>query len=302
MNFFSEEKCIAKPFLKWAGGKTQLLNEIEKYYIFDNNINKFAEPFVGGGAVLFDVLNKYDLEEVYISDINLDLIDTYLVVKNRVDELLEYLIKFQSEYINLNKEERNVYYIQKRERFNYLKVNRNENDVIEKAAIMIFLNKTCFNGLFRVNKKGLFNVPIGDYKNPLICDEKNIINVSKVLKKVKIIYGDYKNSVDFIDDKTFVYFDPPYRPISKTSNFISYTEVDFNDDRQIELSNYVNFINKKGAKILISNSDPKNYDENDNFFENIYSNYKIKRIEANRMINSRANSRGKIKEILISNF
>lgn len=249
----TDEKCV-KPFLKWAGGKGQLLKEIEKYYPFDNVvITKYAEPFVGGGAVLFDILSKYNLEEIYISDINAELINTYTIVRDYIEELIKLLKKYQLEYVPLEAEERKSYYMAKRERFNDLKVNDNETESIEKAALMIFLNKTCFNGLFRVNKKGLFNVPMGSYKNPLICDEKNLRAVSDKLQSVKIVCGDYRNSAEFIDEHTFVYFDPPYRPLTETANFTAYTENLFNDDEQIELARFVDDMHRKGARIALGN-------------------------------------------------
>lgn len=288
-----------KPFLKWAGGKGQLLTEIEKYYPFeDGKITKYAEPFVGGGAVLFDMLSKYDLEEVYISDINAELVNTYRIIRYDIDELVTMLM--QDEFVLMNTNERKIYYISKRERFNDLKINGNEAINIEKAVLMIFLNKTCFNGLFRVNKKGLFNVPIGSYKNPMICDESNLRAVSKKLQKVNIVCGDYRLSKEFINENTFVYFDPPYRPLTDTASFTAYTENLFNDDSQRELADYVNELNKKGAKIVVSNSDPKNSNIDDNFFDDIYSEHKIKRVEAMRMINCNGESRGKIKELLIN--
>lgn len=298
----TEEKAV-KPFLKWAGGKGQLLKELKHYYPFNSGkITKYAEPFVGGGAVLFDILSKYDLEEVYISDINAELINTYRIIRDDVDDLIKMLLDMQNDFIPLDTDNRKVYYMQKRERFNDLKVKGNGNINIEKAALMIFLNKTCFNGLFRVNKKGLFNVPMGAYKNPMICDENNLRAVSGKLKKVTIVCGDYKKSADFIDKNTFVYFDPPYRPITDTASFTAYTENLFNDDAQIELAQFVNDMDKKGAKIVISNSDPKNSNTDDDFFDNIYSAHRIKRVEATRMINCNSEARGKIKELLISNF
>ncbi len=294
---------VVKPFLKWAGGKGQLLPEIEKYYPFkDGKITKYAEPFVGGGAVLFDILDKYDLKEVYISDINAELINTYRIIRSDIDELIYMLTIMQSEFISMDKEHRKEYYLTKRKRFNDLKVNGNESVNIEKAALMIFLNKTCFNGLYRVNKKGLFNVPMGSYKNPMICDEENLRAVSEKLKNVTIVCGDYRESANFIDDRTFVYFDPPYRPITDTASFTAYTENLFNDEEQIELAKFVDDMDRKGAKIVVSNSDPKNSNIEDNFFDNIYSSHKIKRIDATRMINSKSEARGKIKELLISNF
>ena len=294
---------IVKPFLKWAGGKGQLLKEIERYYPFDEgSVTKYAEPFVGGGAVLFDILSKYDLREVYISDINAELINTYRIIRDDIDELIEMLYIMQNAFVPLDIDKRKAYYMQKRERFNDLKVNGNEDINIEKAALMIFLNKTCFNGLFRVNKKGMFNVPMGSYKNPMICDEKNLRAVSKKLQRVDVVCGDYRNSSEFIDENTFVYFDPPYRPITNTANFTAYTENLFNDEKQIELAKFVDDMHKKDAKIVISNSDPKNSNTEDDFFDNIYAAYKIRRVEATRMINCNSEARGKIKELLISNF
>ena len=292
-----------KPFLKWAGGKGQLLNEIEKYYPFETgSITKYAEPFVGGGAVLFDILSKYDLDEIYISDTNAELINTYVIVRDHIDELIELLSKYQCEYLPLKNEKRRIYYTEKRNEFNDIKVNGNETENIKKAALMIFLNKTCFNGLYRVNKKGLFNVPMGAYKNPVICDDKNLRTVSEKLQNVKIVCGDYRESAKFIDEHTFVYFDPPYRPLTETSSFTAYTENLFDDKKQIELAQFVEHMNKKSAKIVVSNSDPKNNNNDDIFFDNLYSKYKIKRVEANRMINCNGEARGKVKELLISNF
>ncbi|MBR5473304.1 MAG: Dam family site-specific DNA-(adenine-N6)-methyltransferase [Clostridia bacterium] len=303
LRYNTTSEKTAKPFLKWAGGKGQLLKEIESYYPFaDSHITKYAEPFVGGGAVLFDILGKYDLKEIYISDINVELMNTYKIIRDNVDSLIEILYSIQNDYLSLNTEDRKSYYVKMRDRFNYLKVNGDENINIEKAALMIFLNKTCFNGLYRVNKKGLFNVPMGAYKNPMICDENNLRAVSEKLQKVTIVCGDYRESANFIDENTFVYFDPPYRPITDTASFTAYTENLFNDEEQIELAKFVDLMNKKGAKIVVSNSDPKNINSEDDFFEEIYASHNIRRVEANRMINSKGASRGKIKELLISNF
>ncbi|MDO5114950.1 MAG: DNA adenine methylase [Synergistaceae bacterium] len=293
----------AKPFLKWAGGKGQLLKEIGKYYPFsDGKITKYAEPFVGGGAVLFDILNKFDVNEVYISDINAELINTYHIIRDDIDPLIELLLKMQEIFIPLKTDNRKAYYLSQRERFNDLKVNDNEKVNLEKAALMIFLNKTCFNGLYRVNRKNLFNVPMGAYKTPLICDEANLRSVSDKLQKVQIICGDYRDSAAFIDAHTFVYIDPPYRPLTDTAGFTAYTERLFGDEEQIELAAFVESINQKGAKVVVSNSDPKNSNSDDDFFENIYSSHKIRRVEATRMINCNSEARGKIKELLISNF
>ena len=198
----------AKPFLKWAGGKTQILNEIRNYYIFNSEITKYVEPFIGGGAVLFDILNQYDIKEVYISDINADLINTYSCIKNNVqlhavvagtsiknnvEELILLLENMEREFLKLDIENRKEYYLLRRDEFNIIKFIYDEH-AVKKSALMIFLNKTCFNGLYRVNKSNKFNVPFGDYKNPKICDTINLINISKKLKNVNIVCEDYKKS------------------------------------------------------------------------------------------------------------
>lgn len=298
-NIINLQTVKAKPFLKWAGGKNQLIKEIEKKYPEKNSVKKYVEPFVGGGAVFFDIIYKFDFEEIYISDINGELINTYCVIRDDVEKLVSMLSKIQDEYMKLDENNKKIYYLEKRKCFN--NINQKNNDIL-KAALMIFLNKTCFNGLYRVNKKGFFNVPMGKYKNPLICDKNNLYAISDKLKNVKIICGDYKESIDFIDNNTFVYIDPPYKPLNKTSNFTAYTKDSFNDEKQIELSNFIKEIDRKGGKFLLSNSDPKNFDENNDFFEKIYFSFKIKRVNANRMINSKASRRGKIKELLISNI
>ena len=302
-SLFEKDRIECKPFIKWVGGKGQLLPEINKLYPIElgKNINKYAEIFLGGGAVLFDILSKYKLDEVYISDKNLELINTYKSIRDNVDILIKSLKEMEEQYIPLNNEDRKIYYYEKREEYNSLKINSEMNN-IEKAILFIFLNKTCFNGLYRVNKKGKFNVPMGAYKKPKICDEENLKNVSLTLRNVKIVYADYRKSEKFIDGKTFVYIDPPYRPLNITSSFTSYTENDFNDKEQIELAEYINVLNKKGAKIVISNSDPKNNDIDDNFFDKLYDNYNINRVKATRMLNSNASLRGAINELLITNY
>ena len=302
-SLFEKDRIECKPFIKWVGGKGQLLSEINKLYPVElgKNINKYAEIFLGGGAVLFDILSKYKLDEVYISDKNLELINTYKSIRDNVDILIKSLKEMEEQYIPLDNENRKDYYYKKREEYNSLKINIEENN-IEKAVLFIFLNKTCFNGLYRVNKKGEFNVPMGAYKNPKICDKENLKNVSMALKNVKIIYADYRESESFIDEKTFVYIDPPYRPLNTSSSFTSYTENDFSDKEQIELAEYIDLLNKKGAKIVLSNSDPKNNNIDDNFFDELYKNYNINRVKATRMLNSNASLRGVINELLITNY
>lgn len=291
---------IAKPFIKWVGGKSQLLEEISEKYPL--KIEKYCEPFVGGGAVLFDVLSKFQPKEVLINDINKELINTYYQIKNNCESLIFQLSEIQSIYKNHTTEENKEFFYEKRNRYNIIKVNENEQENLEKAALFIFLNKTCFNGLYRVNSKGLFNVPYNNAKSPLLCDEENLRNCSALLQNVVMKVGDYKECKSFIDNKTFVYIDPPYRPLTQTAAFTSYSENGFTDKEQIELGNFISEISNKGALVLASNSDPKNSDVNDNFFDDLYSQFEIERVSASRMINSNAKKRGAINELLISNI
>lgn len=287
-----------KPFIKWAGGKSQLLSEIRTKY--PQKIERYCEPFVGGGAVLLDVLANYNPNEVIINDINAALINTYQQVQSNVDALISQLSKMQSEFWKADSELRKTLYTDNREKFNSL-INCNDNN-LDKAALFIFLNKTCFNGLYRVNRKGLFNVPIGSYKKPPICDAENLRYISTLLQNVEIKCGDYKDCAEFIDGNTFVYIDPPYRPLTVTASFTSYNENEFGDQQQIELGHFIDEITEKGAKVVASNSDPKNADDTDNFFDDLYAKYNIDRVSAKRMINSKAAGRGNINEIIICNW
>lgn len=277
-----------KPFLKWAGGKTQLLPEIRNRFI---KSKKYCEPFIGGGAVLFDLLENNEFDDIYISDVNRELCYTYITVRENVEELIKVLTEIEKEY--LNSSDRIKYYYDKRDEFNSFVMSKCE---VMTAADFIFLNRTCFNGLYRVNSKGLFNVPIGRYKNPsIIPNIENLMEVSKSLRKVHILNSSFEESYNFIDKDTFVYIDPPYRPISPSS-FNSYAKSLFNDKTQVRLKEFVDSINDKGAKFLISNSDTK-----DGFFDELYRNYRIERVQASRFINSKSNGRGEINELLISN-
>ncbi|WP_245683841.1 DNA adenine methylase [Vulcanibacillus modesticaldus] len=302
------EKTKIKPFVKWAGGKGQLIPIISNHLpieLEENKIKKYIEPFIGGGAVLFYFLQNYHFEEVIINDLNEDLINLYRTIKNDVNKLIDELRKLSDEYLPLDEESRKIYYYLIREKY-----NNNSLDMLRKSAYFIFLNKTCFNGLYRVNKKGEFNVPHGKYKNPLILDENNLISVSRALQNVQILSGDFEIIESYVDENTFVYFDPPYRPLNTTSSFTSYQKNDFDDDEQRRLAEFYHRLNDKGAKLMLSNSDPKNTDENDEFFELLYKSSEIKgseniniiRVEASRSINSNGNGRGKIKELLILNY
>ena len=290
-----------KPFVKWVGGKSQLLDELEKMIPADGErvLTKYVEPMVGGGALLFNILSKYDFEQIYISDINAELMNAYTAIKNNIDALVARLTEMQFMFLPMDENGRKYFYYSSRDKFNNLELI--ESNSVEKAALFIFLNKTCFNGLYRVNKQGQFNVPMGSYKNPCICDEDNLRNVSKALQNVEIVCGDYTLSKCFIDSQSFVYIDPPYRPISQTSGFTSYNTDVFDDNEQIRLVKFIDEINETGAKIVLSNSDPKNVNADDNFFDDLYKKYKISRIEAVRAINSKGDSRGKISELLICN-
>ena len=259
---------VIRPFVKWAGGKSGLISQLKDFYPFDlenGKIEKYVEPFVGGGAVLIDVLQKYEVKEAYAFDINEDLINCYNVIKNNIEQLIQELYKKEKEYKKLEMDERNIYFYDIRKEYNSYKLEKEIN--IKRASEFIFLNKTCFNGLYRVNKSGKFNVPCGKYKNPTICDSKNLRNLSKLIQNVTFLYDDYKRSNRYVDNKTFVYFDPPYRPISVTSGFTSYTKEDFNDEAQKELARYYNELNTKNARLMLSNSNPKNTNPKDDFFE-----------------------------------
>ncbi len=299
---YEKTKTISlKPFVKWVGGKSQLVEQIEKKLPADGEkvLTKYAEPMVGGGALFFNILSKYDFEEFYISDINAELINSYKAVKDDVENLIAKLNAMQMTFLPMDENGRKYFYYGIREKFNSTKLSVETST--EKAAQFIFLNKTCFNGLYRVNRKGQFNVPMGAYKNPTICDDENLRNIHEALQNVTIVCGDYSLSKTFIDQYTFVYLDPPYRPISETSAFNSYNSESFDDDEQIRLARFIDEINESGAKIVLSNSDPKNVNDEDNFFDDLYRNYIINRVEASRAINSKGDKRGKIKELLICN-
>lgn len=293
-----------KPFVKWAGGKGSLLNQLNKFYpleLQNGEIECYIEPFIGGGAVLIDILQNYKVKEAYAFDINLDLINSYNIIKNNADELISNLKLVEKEYLSIEKDARKEYFYNVRKQYNSYRLTKYEMS-LQKATEFIFLNKTCFNGLYRVNKNGDFNVPMGNYKNPTICDEENLKALSKLIKNVNFEYGDYKTSKKYIKENTFVYFDPPYRPLNVTSGFTSYTKEDFDDKNQKELALYYKELNNKNVKIMLSNSNPKNINEEDCFFENIYKGFYINEVFAKRMINADSRGRGEISELLITNY
>lgn len=299
----------AYPFLKWAGGKRQLLPILEKNLpqeLLSGKIENYYEPFLGSGAMFFFLADKFFFKNIFLSDTNSDLILTFNVIKHNVELLIDALEKQQEPYLILNSSERKQFYYsvrtdfnQERETFNYTKYNRTW---VNRAAKLIFLNKTCYNGLFRLNSKGEFNTPAGDYKNPKICDKANLHNVSSILKHANLEIKDFKSITKSFLSSSFVYFDPPYRPLNATSNFTSYSKNSFSDDDQKELKRIFSELDKKGGKLMLSNSDPKNNNAQDNFFDEIYKDFNIKRIPAKRYINSNAEKRGEINELLILNY
>lgn len=264
----------AKPFVKWVGGKTQLLSEIEAVLSSDFSQKEdvvYVEPFVGGGAVLFWILQKYpNITKAVINDINPDLITTYKMIKNNPEMLLHELERIQNQYLPLSEYERKEYYIAKRNKFN----QKNLCD-IEIASLFIFLNRTCFNGLYRVNSKGLFNVPHGRYTTPKICDEQTILADSKLLQKVDILCGDFAETIKYATPDTFFYFDPPYKPLSETSSFNSYSKEGFDDMEQIQLKRFYNRLQNANAFFMLSNSDCLGKDDNDCFFNDLFIDYDI---------------------------
>ncbi len=291
----------AKPFLKWAGGKTQLIEQIKRQLpnIVNENEFTFIEPFVGSGAVLFWVLREFpNVKKAIINDINLDLTETYQTIKNDVSELIEILSKWENEYHSLTEkaEEKKEYYYQKREAF-----NKRNSSQIKQSALFIFLNRTCFNGLYRVNRKNEFNVPMGSYKKPQICNQENLLAVSEALQKVEILNGDFSETINYATENTFFYFDPPYKPLSETSSFNSYAKDEFNDLEQIRLKEFCDKLDRKGYQWILSNSDVKGKNPDDNFFDDLFENYQINRVLAKRSINANPEKRGQLTELLITN-
>jgi DNA adenine methylase len=298
----------AKPFLKWAGGKTQLLNDIDNNLppgIKVKGIINYYEPFLGSAAVFLYLKQKYNIENAFLSDINPNLISTFLIVRNHKNKLIKELKALDKEFKQKKFEQRKLYYNNKRDEFNRLLKSHSRNNVhdsVKKAALTIFLNKTCFNGLYRVNKSGRFNVPLGRYENPKIVDEENLLSVSEALQNVVLEVRDFKTLPNVVKKNSFIYYDPPYSPLNKTSNFTSYSEFEFSLKEQKELSDIYGILDKKGVKQLLSNSDLKNHNSQNEFLDSLYSKFTIKRIPASRVINSKASKRGKISEILVRNY
>jgi len=299
---------LARPFVKWAGGKSQLLNQIECFYpkkLINGNITRYVEPFLGGGAVFFELNKKFSFETIVLNDINEELIMTYKVVRDTPQKLINELFLIQEEYMSNTYDGKEKMYYKIRDEYNYEKsiidYKSNSDSWTKHAAKLIFLNKTCFNGLYRLNKKGEFNVPFGKRKSINLCDEENIINVSKALQGVMLLSCDFEELTEYINSNTFVYLDPPYKPINETSSFNDYAKSSFDDASQRRLVAWYVKMHNKGASLMLSNSDPTNYDEKQNFFQMFYRKFTINTVQAMRMINSRGDGRGAINELLITN-
>ena len=294
----------AKPFIKWAGGKGQLLEQLDAYLPEDfgerRNVT-YIEPFVGGGAMLFYMLQRYpNIQYAVINDVNPDLTTCYQTVRDTPEELIASLLDIQNAYNALQTEEaRREFFLAARDRYNEKNLNP-----IENTTKFIFLNRTCFNGLYRVNRKGLFNVPFGKYVNPQICDPATIRRDSELLQRVEILTGDFEATLDHVGDGyNFFYFDPPYRPLNATSSFNSYSKEDFNDDEQIRLRDFCARLNGRlGIGWMLSNADCSAKNPEDTFFEEIYANFFINRVFATRAINANPSKRGKLTELLICNY
>lgn len=281
-----------KPFLKWVGGKTKLLREIEKSFPKNLRNKKFSyvEPFLGGGAVFFHLVQKFNIEKAHLNDLNEKLINTYIDVRDNHLELIEKLKKLESDY--KSSIEKKLFFLNKRDEFNSLKKS------IQKSALFIFLNKTGFNGMYRENSKGEYNIPFGQMKNPLICNENLLKSISKLLNDRKVVFSSKSFEKVVVDEKdAFYYLDPPYRPISKTSSFTDYTKSSFNDETQLALKEYCDKIDEKGSLFLQSNSHSE-----DGFFQNLYQNRKINNLKVMRTISAEGKKRKKVSEILIKNY
>lgn len=292
----------ARPFIKWVGGKGQLISQLNSLLPHDfqqwEDVT-YIEPFVGGGAMLFHLLSHYpNIKRAVINDINKDLTTCYEIVRDKPCDLIRALQDIQTEYDSLLKDTfRQEFYYRMRDRFNTKAL-----DALENTVLFFFLNKTCFNGLYRVNKKGGFNVPFGKYESPTFFNEEVIYADSELLQNVEIMNGDFEETFSKIQGKSLFYFDPPYRPLSNTSSFNSYSKEDFNDTAQIRLKQFCDRIHEAGAYFMLSNSDGRGKNVHDTFFDELYAAYSIDRVWASRCVNANASKRGKLTEILVRSY
>ncbi|MDR2855463.1 MAG: DNA adenine methylase [Methanomicrobiales archaeon] len=298
--FFHSSFGLATPILKWAGGKTQIISELSRRFpkkLLSGEITSYLEPFIGGGAVFFYVMQHFSVRSAVISDLNSDLILLYKVVKSDFASLSDELASFKEQYQTLDADAREAWYYQKRDDF-----NRGEMSQTSRAAHLILLNRLCFNGLYRVNQNGMFNVPFGKYTSPRIYDLDNLAAVCSLLSGVTILHEDFEEMISYVRKDTFVYCDPPYRPLNRTSSFTQYSRDGFSDAEQIRLHSFFQRCDEIGAHIMLSNSDPTNLDPSDSFFDDLYAEYYIERVPAKRMINSAGNKRGFVNELIITNY
>ncbi|NOU18615.1 MAG: Dam family site-specific DNA-(adenine-N6)-methyltransferase [Bacteroidales bacterium] len=297
------KKCSAKPFLKWAGGKAQLINLISSSlpgYLKTSENLVYVEPFIGSGALLFRFLQSYpNTKKAVVNDINPDLFNAYNVIKKEPENLIKKLGSIQDKYFSLKSEmDRKAFFLVQRDKFNARNLNS-----IQSTTLLIFMNRTCYNGLYRVNSKGEFNVPFGKYSKPKICDTQTILCDSQLLQKVTILNVDYSEVLSHIESpNAFFYIDPPYKPISQSSSFNAYDKYKFDDTEQERLKDFCVRIGTLGHYWLLSNSDVKNFDTENEYFDNLYKDFNIKRVKATRKINSVSSKRGEIFELLISNY
>ncbi len=293
-----------KPFLKWAGGKRQLLAQFADLYpqaLKDGTIKHYYEPFLGSGAVFFDIAQRFTLQNACLSDINSGLVVTYQVIQKKAPALIDALLQHQKKYRALDKTGRLNYFYEQRDAFNrqimQADTAQNSSQRITQAARLIFLNRTCYNGLFRVNAKGAFNTPAGDYKNPSICDPANLLAVSKLLGNTTIKKAAFSTALKNVPPRSFVYLDPPYRPLSKTASFTAYNQSGFGDAAQQKLAALYKQLSQQGVTLMLSNSDSK-----DRFFDRLYEGFTITRVPARRLINTDASKRGLVNEIVVTNY
>lgn len=298
---------MPKPFVKWVGGKTQLLNEIHARTPPDFGTparDVYVEPFVGGGSVLFDVVSRYpDLREIHANDLNKELINAYTVVRDDVGALVGVLSGMHSEYRGAG--DRAAVYYAWRDRLNGL-IEKHVgegygDDAVAQAALFIGVMKTCFNGVCRYNRAGLFNVPHGRTANPKVCDADTLAECSTALQNVEFHLGGYADTLAYVDSRAFVYADPPYRAIPGSPSFVAYQKGGFGDDEQERLCSFLRECSNRGAKFVMSNSDPRNGDPRDAFFDDMYSWCRIDRVKARRYVNSDGAGRGDVSEIMAYN-
>ncbi len=305
-----KKKNEIRPFIKWAGGKRVLLGQFERFYpkeLLQGELTRYYEPFLGGGALFFHLAERGLLRSAYLSDLNVDLILTYRVVKEHVEELIRWLHSKANHHHSLSTEKQKEHYLSVRKQFNeeaglFSPTREFEEGWIRRAGQFIFLNKTCYGGMFRVNLKGEFNVPFGKHKRPQILDEQNLRKNAELLQIAQLSVRDFSTIEEEIDENCFVYFDPPYRPLSDTAQFTTYQLKGFGDEEQKRLALLFQTLDHRGAKIMLSNSDASNSEKEDFFFQKLYGDFYIHRVSAPRKINSNFGKRGRKSELLITNY